>query len=111
MGSNDSRRNKLFGTHSKISSRVRQQAPRYRYQIFYLGSKPMVFLTSGGTSVPLEKNTVRMLENFSTGTRGSLLAEEVLLEGHLLIFFYRDNSFLPFLSGITINSSVLSQNN
>lgn len=36
--------------------------------------KNLVLLTSGGTSVPLEKKTVRMVENFSTGTRGSLLA-------------------------------------
>lgn len=32
-------------------------------------------ITSGGTSVPLEKNEVRSIENFSTGKRGSLLAE------------------------------------
>ena len=37
-----------------------------------------VFLTSGGTSVPLEKNTVRYIENFSTGKRGSLLVEYFL---------------------------------
>ena len=29
--------------------------------------KPAVFITSGGTSVPLEKNTVRSIDNFSTG--------------------------------------------
>jgi phosphopantothenate-cysteine ligase len=27
----------------------------------------LVLITSGGTSVPLEKNTVRSLENFATG--------------------------------------------
>lgn len=37
-----------------------------------------MLLSSGGTSVSLEKNTVRMVENFSTGSRGSLLAEEIL---------------------------------
>lgn len=35
----------------------------------------IVCLTSGGTSVPLEKNTVRMIENFSTGGRGAISAE------------------------------------
>lgn len=29
--------------------------------------KPFAFVTSGGTSVPFEKNTIRTLENFSTG--------------------------------------------
>ena len=29
--------------------------------------KVIAFVTSGGTSVPLEKNTVRSIENFSTG--------------------------------------------
>lgn len=35
----------------------------------------IVLITSGGTSVPLEKNTVRSIENFSTGYRGSKSAE------------------------------------
>lgn len=38
-------------------------------------TKNIIFLTSGGTSVPLEKNTVRTIENFSTGGRGSRSAE------------------------------------
>lgn len=37
--------------------------------------EPVVLLTSGGTSVPLEKNAVRWLTNFSTGNRGAALAE------------------------------------
>ena len=32
-------------------------------------------ITSGGTTVPLEKNTVRFIDNFSTGTRGATSAE------------------------------------
>ncbi len=35
----------------------------------------IICVTSGGTSVPLEKNTVRMIENFSTGSRGAISAE------------------------------------
>ena len=34
-----------------------------------------VYLQSGGTTVPLEKNTVRSINNFSSGTRGSRSAE------------------------------------
>lgn len=35
----------------------------------------IVLVTSGGTAVPLEKQTVRYLDNFSTGNRGGLSAE------------------------------------
>lgn len=38
-------------------------------------NRPLVLVTSGGTSVPLEKNTVRTIENFSTGKRGAASAE------------------------------------
>ena len=41
-------------------------------------NKTLVVVTSGGTSVPLEKNTVRSIENFSTGMRGALSAEHFL---------------------------------
>lgn len=40
--------------------------------------KPIVCITSGGTTVPLEKNCVRFIDNFSKGTRGALSAEEFL---------------------------------
>lgn len=40
-----------------------------------INSKPIILVTSGGTSVPLELNTVRSIENFSTGTRGARSAE------------------------------------
>jgi phosphopantothenoylcysteine synthetase/decarboxylase len=36
---------------------------------------PVVLVTSGGTTVPLERNCVRFLDNFSQGTRGALSAE------------------------------------
>jgi phosphopantothenate---cysteine ligase (ATP) len=58
--------------------------------------KPIVFITSGGTSVPLEKNTVRILENFSTGTRGARSAEFFLKSGFPVIFFHRQGSVCPF---------------
>ncbi len=37
--------------------------------------KKIVLITSGGTVVPLERQTVRFIDNFSTGSRGSLSAE------------------------------------
>ena len=55
----------------------------------HIKSRPIILVTSGGTSVPLELNTVRSIENFSTGTRGARSAEFFLKEGHPVIFFYR----------------------
>jgi hypothetical protein len=42
-------------------------------------SKPVVLVTSGGTTVPLEKNTVRFIDNFSGGSRGSISTEIYLV--------------------------------
>lgn len=56
----------------------------------------VVLVTSGGTTVPLEHNTVRFVDNFSAGTRGSLSAEYFLERGYSVIFMYRTNSLEPF---------------
>ena len=58
----------------------------------------IVLVTSGGTSVRLEKNTVRSIENFSTGKRGALCTEEFLYNDYNVIFLYRENSLKPFLN-------------
>uniref|UniRef100_A0A0N5BX64 Phosphopantothenate--cysteine ligase n=1 Tax=Strongyloides papillosus TaxID=174720 RepID=A0A0N5BX64_STREA len=55
-----------------------------------------VLVTSGGTRVPIEKNTVRFIDNFSTGKRGSSSAEYFLQNNYFVIFFYRDTSLKPF---------------
>lgn len=39
------------------------------------GSYPVVLVTSGGTIVPLERQMVRFLDNFSAGSRGAISAE------------------------------------
>ena len=57
---------------------------------------PTILISSGGTSVPLEKNTVRSIENFSTGTRGARSAEYFLKAGFPVIFFYREKTLAPF---------------
>lgn len=64
----------------------------------------IVLITSGGTSVKLEKNTVRSIENFSTGKRGALLAEEFLKNNYYVIFLYRDLSLLPFFNHFTVEN-------
>ncbi|CAP29367.1 Protein CBG09817 [Caenorhabditis briggsae] len=56
----------------------------------------IVFITSGGTQVPLEKNTVRFIDNFSMGTRGAASAEYFLRAGYAVIFLHREESLKPF---------------
>lgn len=58
--------------------------------------QPIAFVTSGGTSVPLEKNTVRFIDNFSTGQRGAASAEYFLRHNYLVLFFHRTKSTLPY---------------
>ena len=64
--------------------------------------KKTILITSGGTSVRLEKNTVRTIENFSTGKRGALSAEEFLKNDYNVIYLYRENSCLPFYNKLNI---------
>ena len=59
-------------------------------------TRRIVCVTSGGTTVPLERNTVRFIDNFSTGNRGAALAERFLAEGYAVIFVHRDSSAFPF---------------
>ncbi|EFN88124.1 phosphopantothenate--cysteine ligase [Harpegnathos saltator] len=60
------------------------------------GGNKVVLITSGGTTIPLEHNTVRFVDNFSAGTRGSLSAEYFLQHGYAVIFMYRVKSLEPF---------------
>ncbi len=59
----------------------------------------LIIITSGGTAVPLERKTVRFIDNFSTGVRGARLAEYFLNEttDYAVLFLHRCNSSLPFL--------------
>ncbi|GAA6062642.1 hypothetical protein JCM10212_003454 [Sporobolomyces blumeae] len=57
----------------------------------------VVLVTSGGTTVPLEHNVVRFLDNFSAGTRGAASAEHFLRTGqYAVIFLHRQHSLQPF---------------
>ena len=46
--------------------------------------------------MPLESKTVRFIDNFSIGTRGSASAEYFLDQGYAVIFLHRQRSLLPF---------------
>ncbi|KAL8993324.1 MAG: hypothetical protein Q9169_006429 [Polycauliona sp. 2 TL-2023] len=56
----------------------------------------VVLITSGGTTVPLENQTVRFIDNFSAGTRGATSAEYFLEAGYAVIFLHRQFSLLPY---------------
>jgi len=58
--------------------------------------RKVALVTSGGTTVPLEKNTVRYLDNFSGGGRGSASAEYFIERGYGVIFLYRRHSLQPY---------------
>ncbi|KNC47318.1 phosphopantothenate-cysteine ligase [Thecamonas trahens ATCC 50062] len=63
-----------------------------------------VVVTSGGTMVPLERRTVRFVDNFSTGTRGSRSAEAFLAAGYRVVFLHRAGSKRPYLSQMSMEA-------
>ncbi|TIA92562.1 hypothetical protein E3P99_00555 [Wallemia hederae] len=63
----------------------------------WVNSASKLSLISGGTTVPMEKNTVRFLDNFSAGTRGATSAEYILNdERYAVIFMHRQHSLQPY---------------
>ncbi|KAL6068649.1 Phosphopantothenate--cysteine ligase cab2 [Balamuthia mandrillaris] len=70
--------------------------------------RKLALVTSGGTTVPLEKNTVRYIDNFSGGNRGACSAEYPLYpsfnsfhkyfleNGYAVIFLSRVHSLHPY---------------
>lgn len=75
----------------EATRRIREFAAGFLEQ-----NRAVVLVTSGGTSVPLERNTVRSVENFSTGKRGAASAEYFLKLGYVVIFLYRPGTACPF---------------
>ncbi|KAL6757555.1 DNA/pantothenate metabolism flavoprotein [Haematococcus lacustris] len=60
--------------------------------------RPIVVVTSGGTTVPLERRCVRFIDNFSAGTRGALSTEQFIKAGYAVILLHRRGSVQPFTS-------------
>lgn len=65
-------------------------------QLHVEANRRVVLVTSGGTTVPLEAQTVRFIDNFSAGTRGATSAEYFLEQGYAVIFLHRQYSLLPY---------------
>ncbi|XP_076034967.1 phosphopantothenoylcysteine synthetase isoform X2 [Oratosquilla oratoria] len=72
--------------------------------LYNAGKKPIVLVTSGGTTVPLEQNTVRFVDNFSAGTRGAASTEYFLKAGYAVIFLHREKSIAPYTRHLSPNS-------
>ncbi|CAL5348706.1 unnamed protein product [Camellia sinensis] len=60
------------------------------------GASRVVCVTSGGTTVPLEKRCVRYIDNFSSGHRGAASTEYFLKAGYSVIFLSRRGTCQPF---------------
>ena len=72
------------------------------------GADKVVLLTSGGTAVPFEQNTIRYLDNFSSGCRGASSAEQFLKKGYFVIFLHRKGSLCPFQRFLPDSYALLS---
>ncbi|KAF7089747.1 hypothetical protein CFC21_092634 [Triticum aestivum] len=58
--------------------------------------RPIVCVTSGGTTVPLEQRCIRYIDNFSSGHRGAASTEYILKAGYAVIFLHRRGSCQPY---------------
>lgn len=56
----------------------------------------IAFITSGGTTVPLEVKAVRFITNFSSGGRGALLVETLVQRGWACILLHHKTAIMPF---------------
>ncbi|XP_005994057.1 phosphopantothenate--cysteine ligase [Latimeria chalumnae] len=92
-----------FEVPAEVDASARRMAEFARVQ--GAEGRRVVLVTSGGTKVPLESRTVRFLDNFSSGRRGSASAEYFLEAGYAVIFLHRHRSLFPFsrnYSGINL---------
>ncbi len=83
------------------STSLEQRLERFVARSSAPGStRRVVLITSGGTTVPLERNCVRSIDNFSSGTRGAWSCEEFLEkhEEYDVLFLTRGGSAQPFVS-------------
>lgn len=67
-----------------------------------------ILITSGGTKTPID--LVRHIDNMSSGTFGSKIAEEALLNGHEVIFIKRVASKSPFMFSYDLAKSYWETN-
>eukprot|EP00933_Yihiella_yeosuensis_P074050 TRINITY_DN82888_c0_g1_i1.p1 TRINITY_DN82888_c0_g1~~TRINITY_DN82888_c0_g1_i1.p1 ORF type:complete len:334 (+),score=63.33 TRINITY_DN82888_c0_g1_i1:78-1079(+) len=99
----DSEANNFFEQTLKLRPQgleeTRQQVKNFAAEAKQ-NNRRLALVTSGGTTVPLEMNTVRFIDNFSSGTRGALCTEELLKAGYSVIFLHRKGSNFPFVTDL-----------
>ncbi|KAG6611279.1 uncharacterized protein IUM83_12645 [Phytophthora cinnamomi] len=98
MSDEDQRRTEQYFLHTAApqwGDERREQVEAFLDHHRVVG-KCVAVVTSGGTTVPLERNTVRFLDNFSTGSRGAASVEYLLGLGYAVIYVHRPGSIAPF---------------
>ncbi|XP_013390176.1 phosphopantothenate--cysteine ligase-like [Lingula anatina] len=103
-----------FLKQSKLPSDYEDKKQKMCQFVTRNADKKCVLVTSGGTTVPLESRTIRYIDNFSVGTRGSASAEYFLAQGYAVLFLHRHRSLEPFsrhLSKINVLDIVKSSRN
>jgi phosphopantothenate-cysteine ligase len=94
----------FFATHPAPADLAADQAAARDFVVRARAANArVVCVTSGGTTVPLERNTVRFIDNFSTGTRGAASAERFLAAGYWVIFLTRRGAVQPFVRHFDID--------
>ncbi|XP_024538243.1 phosphopantothenate--cysteine ligase 1 [Selaginella moellendorffii] len=66
-------------------------------------TRRIAIVTSGGTTVPLERRCVRVIDNFSSGSRGAASTEYFLASDYAVIFLHRRGSMQPFCRSLPDN--------
>jgi phosphopantothenate---cysteine ligase (ATP) len=62
-----------FGANPAPKELASHEAQAREFIAFHQAAqRRVVLVTSGGTTVPLERQTVRFIDNFSAGTRGAV---------------------------------------
>ena len=62
-----------------------------------VGDRRVAIVTSGGTTVPIERKTVRFIDNFSTGLRGARLAEYFIERDYCVLYIHRKGCSFPYM--------------
>lgn len=86
-----------FFDENPAPSSVAAELERARAFLSVHEKRRIALVTSGGTTVPLEQNTVRFIDNFSGGQRGAVTTELLVQAGYAVVFLYRKRSLQPFL--------------
>eukprot|EP01027_Heterolobosea_sp_BB2_P019748 GEZU01027797.1.p1 GENE.GEZU01027797.1~~GEZU01027797.1.p1 ORF type:complete len:251 (+),score=53.68 GEZU01027797.1:49-801(+) len=87
----------FFGDNEAPSTLAQVEKQTLEFADFHFQhNRKIVLVTSGGTNVPLEKNTVRFVTNFSTGGRGANSTECFIRRGYAVIFLYKQGSVEPY---------------